>query len=185
MQVNAALTMHRLFVAIRPPASIREQLLAIMGGIGGVRWQADEQLHLTLRFIGEVDRHTAEDVAAALGSVRFGGFEIALNEIGTFSRRGQPEVIWAGVAPQDPLKQLHKKVDQACVRAGLEPERRAYSPHITLARLKRGSGSLGGLIEQSGGVTSPPFAVDQFALYESRLTPEGAIYSVVERYKLT
>lgn len=177
--------MHRLFVAIRPPKAVRDQLLRIMGGVGGVRWQTDEQIHLTLRFIGEVDRHRGEDLAAALGAIRHPPFEIALNGLGTFGSRGQAEVIWAGVAPHDQLRTLHKKVDQACVRAGLEPEHRAYSPHITLARLKRGSGPVAGLLESAGGVTSPAFPVDSFALYESLLTPEGAHYSVIERFGLS
>ena len=176
--------MHRLFVAIRPPRTIREQLLGLMGGVSGARWQGDEQIHLTLRFIGEVERNIAEDIAGALTAVRQPTFDIELNGIGTFSRGGQPEVIWAGVAPHEPLKALHKKIDQACVRAGLEPERRAYSPHITLARLKRGAGPVGGLLEAAGSVTSPPFCVDSFALYESRLAPDGAIHTVVERYPL-
>lgn len=176
--------MHRLFVGIRPPQPIRAQLLGIMGGVGGARWQADDQIHLTVRFIGEVDRHAAEDLAFALGGVRHPSFDIALNGIGTFERRGRPEVIWAGVAPHEPLQALHKKVDQACVSAGAEPERRAYSPHITLARMSRVAGPLGGLIERSGGVSSPLFPVDSFILFESHLTPQGAVYEVVQRYPL-
>ena len=72
-----------------------------------------------------------------------------------FDRRGQPETVWAGVAPHEPLKALHKKVDQALARVGVEPDQRAYLPHITLARLKRASGPVGNLLEQSGGLASP------------------------------
>lgn len=176
--------MHRLFVAIRPPQSVRERLLGVMGGVRGARWQADDQLHLTLRFIGEVDRRVAEDVASALQSVHHPSFEIALDRIGCFERRGQPEVLWAGVTPHDQLKTLHKKVDQACQRAGLPPEGRAYAPHITLARMKRGNGPIAGLVETSGGLSSAPFRVESVCLYESQLTPEGAVYTIVERYPL-
>jgi RNA 2',3'-cyclic 3'-phosphodiesterase len=176
--------MIRLFVAIRPPAEVRARLLALMGGVRGARWQSDDQLHLTLRFIGEVDRHRAEDIHAALSAVIHPRFEIALAGLGAFERRGEPTALWAGVAPHEPLKALHKKVDQAIARAGLEPERRAYTPHITLARMSRGAGPVQPLIESAGGISGPPFAVDDFRLYESRLTPEGAIYSVVERYDL-
>src|SRR5947199_7534883 len=114
--------MHRLFVAIRPPRSVRAQLLAAMGGVAGARWQSEEQLHLTLRFIGDVDRHQGEDVHAALASVRGPRLELALAGVGSFERRGEPTTLWAGVTPQEPLKLLHKKVDQALVRAGLEPD---------------------------------------------------------------
>jgi 2'-5' RNA ligase len=176
--------MLRLFVAIRPPIAIRERLLAAMGGIAGARWQSDEQLHLTLRFIGEVDRHSARDVDAALGAVHHPRFEIALAGIGAFDRRGEPVALWAGIVPYDPLRILHKKIEQAIVRAGIEPERRAFTPHITLARLPRGAGPVQTLLETSGGLASPPFAVEEFSLFESRLTPEGAVYTRLERYPL-
>src|SRR3954469_25948468 len=176
--------MLRLFVAIRPPIAIRERLLAAMGGVAGARWQTDEQLHLTLRFIGEVDRHAARDVDATLSAVHHPAFEIALAGIGAFDRRGEPVALWAGVAPHEPLKILHNKIDQAIVRVGLEPERRAFAPHITLARLPRGGGPVTALLAKSGGPSSPPFAVDEFSLFESRLTPQGAVYPRLERYPL-
>ena len=175
--------MHRLFVAIRPPDKVRDALLDLMGGISGARWQDDDQLHLTLRFIGEVDRHAADDVHAALGSIHHPRFELAISGLGMFDRRGVPEVVWAGVTPQEPVERLHKKVDQAIVRTGLEPERRAFHPHITLARLGRGAGSVEGFLG-SKGVSSEPFTVGSFSLVESHLTPERAVYTEVERYSL-
>jgi len=176
--------MHRLFVAIRPPAAIRRLLLDAMGGISGARWQSEDQLHLTLRFIGEVDRHLAGDIHAALGGIHQTRFEIALNGVGHFDRRGWPDAVWAGVSPHEPLHALHKKVDAALSRVGVAPDQRAFLPHITLARLKRSSGPVGNLIEEAGGLGSPPFIVDHFALFESDLTPDGAVYSIVERYSL-
>lgn len=176
--------MHRLFVAIRPPSAIRKLLLAAMGGISGARWQSEDQLHLTLRFIGEVDRHIAGDIHAALGAVHQPPFDLALNGIGAFERRGLAETVWAGVAPHAPLRALHKKVDAALARVGVAPDERAYLPHITLARLKRSSGPVGNLLESAGGLGSPAFAVDHFALFESDLTAEAAVYSMVERYSL-
>jgi 2'-5' RNA ligase len=176
--------MHRLFVAIRPPEPIRQRLIGAMGGVSGARWQSDEQLHLTLRFIGEVDRHLAQDILAALGAIHHPRFEIALNGIHAFDRGGEPVTLWAGLSPHEPLKALHKKVDQACLRVGVAPDRRAYLPHITLARLKRGSTRMNGLVEQAGGLASPPFSVDRFSLYESQLTPEGPVYSMIESYSL-
>ena len=175
--------MHRLFVAIRPPAPIRSQLLDVMQGIRGARWQDEDQLHLTLRFIGEVDRHRAEDAAATLGSIHHPAFAIALNGIGSFDGRGKG-TLWAGVTPHDQLKALHKKVDQACLRVGIAPDTRAYLPHITLARLKPSAGPIDAMVVASGGLRSQPFLVDAFCLYESDLTPAGPIYSVVERYPL-
>ena len=176
--------MHRLFVAIRLPHQVRARLLAAMGGVGGARWQGEDQLHLTLRFIGEVDRHQAGDVHAALGAVHYAPFGLALAGVGAFDRRGEPTVLWAAVAPHEPLKALHKKVDQALARIGLEPEGRAYAPHITLARLPRGAAPVGAFLHAAGPLSSPPFTVEDFCLFESRLTPDGADYSIVERYPL-
>ncbi len=175
--------MHRLFVAIRPPQSIRSRLLAMMGGVQNARWQDDEQLHLTLRFIGEVDRHQAEDIAAALGAVRHPPFEIVLSGVGRFERRGKG-AIWAGVAPHDALKALHKKVGQACLRAGLPPDTRAYLPHITLARTGRTTGPAELFLERWANLSSPLSAVDSIRLYESRLGAEGASYTTIARYAL-
>lgn len=176
--------MRRLFVAIRPPAVIRELLLDLMEGIAGARWQDEDQLHLTLRFIGEVDRHAAEDVHAVLGSLRHPPFDLALSGLGMFDRRGVPTTLWASVAPAEPVRALHNKIDQAMARVGLEPERRAFHPHVTLARLGRGAGAVDAFLAKSGGVTSSPFHVDSIGLFESRLTPDGAQYEELERYRL-
>jgi 2'-5' RNA ligase len=177
--------MHRLFVGIRPPAPVCERLLALMGGVSGARWQNEDQLHLTLRFIGEVDRHLAQDVHAALGSVHHPSFELSLSGIGAFDRRSEPTVLWVGVTPADPVKALQKKVEQALARVGLEPERRAFHPHITLARLPRGAGTIQPLLEASGGVSGPAFEVADFCLFESRLTAQGAVYAILERFPLS
>jgi 2'-5' RNA ligase len=163
---------------------IRSQLLRLMEGVRGARWQDDDQLHLTLRFIGEVDARVAEDVAAALGTVRQPRFSVALDGVGQFGSRGRANALWAGVRPHDPLAHLHRKVDQALMRAGLEPERRAYLPHITLARFGRESGGLDAFLARHAGLSSDPFEVADFALYESRLGHERASYTVVERYDL-
>lgn len=176
--------MYRLFVAIRPPAPIRQLLLAAMGGISGARWQSDDQLHLTLRFIGAVDRHLAADIHAALGGVRHPRFDLSLRGIGAFDGRGYPDAVWAGISPHDQLRALHRKADAALLRVGVPPDERAYLPHITIARLARSAGPIGNLMEEAGGLTSPAFTVDSFALFESDLTNEAAVYSVVDRYPL-
>lgn len=175
--------MHRLFVAIRPPAPVRDALLDLMGGISAARWQSEDQLHLTLRFIGEVDRHMALDIHAALGSIRHPAFDLVVSSLGAFERRGVPDVVWAGVAPVEPVRALHKKIDQAIVRVGIEPDRRAFHPHITLARLGRGAGPVHDFLAKP--VTGiPAFTVTDIVLVESRLTPDGAVYSELDRYPL-
>lgn len=173
--------MHRLFVGIRPPASVRDQLLDLMDGIANVRWQSDEQLHLTLRFIGEVERHQAEDVAVALSRIHQTPFEIALHGVGSFATRGKG-MAWAGIKPHDTLKLLHKKVDQACRMVGIAPDERAYHPHITIARFGRASGASEPFLQHWAGLSSKPFRVDDMRLYESQLGSEGASYTTIARY---
>jgi RNA 2',3'-cyclic 3'-phosphodiesterase len=176
--------MHRLFVAIRPPQEVRAPLIDLMEGVAGARWQSEDQLHLTLRFIGEVDGRLADDIDTALQAVRHPRFDIALSGLGVFDRRGYPAALWAGVSPHEPLKALHKKIDHALERAGLPPERRAYLPHITLARFGRGGAVLEPLLASAGGLSAAPFTVEEFRLYESHLTPAGATYTPVAYYSL-
>lgn len=176
--------MHRLFVAIRPPRAIRERLLGLMGGIPGARWQTHDQLHLTVRFIGQVDGNVADDVAAALLGVTGAPFEISLSGAGHFGRGSRAGALWIGIAPHAPLSGLHKKIDAACRRAGLPPEGRAYLPHITVARLGRTAGPVEPFIDAASAVTSEPFTVDSFCLYESTLGSQGASYEVAARYRL-
>jgi len=172
--------MHRLFVAIRPPDPVRDALLAAMGGVSGARWQRDDQLHLTLRFIGEVDRHVAQDIAAALDTVHHPAFDLDLAGVGIFDSRGFANAIWAGVAPTAPVTALHHKIDQALLRVGVPADARAFHPHITLARLGRSAGSATGFLASAR--VAGRFRVDQFALFESVLTRDSATYRMIERY---
>ena len=176
--------MHRLFVAIDLPFAVKDALVAMMGGVIGARWQSEDQLHLTLRFIGEVDTRTANAISEVLATVRHPAFEMSLRGIGSFERKGRTDALWIGVEPAEPVKALHNKLDRALTRIGIAPETRAYHPHVTLARFSRGAGPLDGFLHTSGSVGIEPFAVDSFCLFESRLTEAGADYSVVERFPL-
>ena len=176
--------MHRLFVAIRPPESVLDLLIDTMEGLPALRWQDEDQLHLTLRFIGEVDRPLGEDLAAALTALHVEGFTIRISGVGRFDhqRRG---ALWAGIEPRDKLAALAAKVDRACVGVGLPPERRAFHPHITLARWGRGAGrSLDPFLARHAALRSEAFEVDRFLLFESRLGREGASYEAIADYPL-
>lgn len=177
--------MHRLFVGLRPPRAMREQLLGLMAGIPAARWQTDEQLHLTLRFIGDVPRHQAEDVAAALGGVHAPVLELAPAGVGWFAdSRGRANTLWAGVAPHDAVNRLHLKVDQALLRAGVEPDRRAFLPHITLARMSVAPESIERFLADHAGLSGPAARFEHMVLYESTLGGEGSVYETVARYPL-
>lgn len=148
-----------------------------MGGVEGARWQDDDQLHLTLGFIGEVGSRQADDLAEALERVRGMPFPLALRGVGHFERKGAPSILWAGAAPSEPLAQLQGRVEQACRRAGIPPEGRRFAPHVTLARLNRSAGPIGGWLARHGTFAAPePWPVERMTLYESRLTPHGSEY---------
>jgi RNA 2',3'-cyclic 3'-phosphodiesterase len=173
--------MHRLFVAFRPPAEILTTLLGAMGGVAGARWQDEAQLHLTLRYIGRVDSSRAEEAAAALENLTFLAIPLQLAGVGSFDRREDARPLWAGVGPAEGLTALHKKIDHALVRAGLEPEHRAYRPHVTVARFGKERGDPGPWIAAHTDLTSAPFIIDHIALFESHLGSEGAHYEEVMR----
>ena len=175
--------MHRLFVALRPPRAMRDALLAMMGGVAHARWQTADQLHLTLRFIGDVDRHQAEDIAAALGAVHHPAFMLALDGTGQFDRKGRTDTLWVGISPQESVRLLHNKIDRALQRVGVPPETRAFLPHITIARFGRGGGAVGGFME-AGAVPAVSAEIGEFRLYESVLGNAGSTYSVIARYPL-
>jgi 2'-5' RNA ligase len=177
--------MHRLFVAIRPPEHIRDLLIDAMDDNADFRWQDEEQLHLTLRFVGEVERPVADDLAIALGAVRSGRFTARINGVGRFEQRSGG-ALWAGVEPKEPLAGLAARVERVCQSAGITPERRAYHPHITLARWKgRRTRELESFLQRKRGLVSEPWEIDRFILFESRLSRHGAHYEEVASYPLS
>jgi RNA 2',3'-cyclic 3'-phosphodiesterase len=176
--------MHRLFVAIRPPEDVRDSLIDAMDNSPELRWVGDDQLHLTLRFIGEVEGPLADDIALALARVRFDRFDLRVAGVGIFEQRGGG-ALWAAVRPKEAVAALAAKVERACVGAGLEPERRAFHPHITLARWNRRSAAAAlAFLERNRALITPQFAVDRFILFESRLSRHGAHYEEIAAYPL-
>ena len=176
--------MYRLFVAIRPPAPIRTYLLDMMGGVAGARWQDDAQLHITLRFVGDVDGGMADDVAAALGGLHHPPLDLALAGAGQFDRKGRIESLWVGITPHAAIAHLQAKIERALVRTGLAPEGRAYLPHITLARFGRSGGMADTFIAEHTILSAPTFRADAFCLYQSHLGHSGSRYEIIQRYPL-
>ena len=176
--------MHRLFLAIRPPEDVRDLLIDIMDDGADFLWQSDEQLHLTLRFIGEVERPVAEDLVKALATLRSPAFELRLSGLGTFDHRSGG-AIWAGIEPAEPVRALAARLERICQSVGLQPERRAFKPHITLARWKGPRSREARAFLDGRTLFSHSFEVDCVILYESRLSRHGAHYEAVERFRLT
>jgi 2'-5' RNA ligase len=168
--------MLRLFVALPLPETVRENLAGIAGGLPGARWVDPDRLHLTLRFIGEVDGAMADDIADSLHAIRMPELELQLRGLGTFGDKRGATTLWAGVRPNEGLVRLRNKVEHALTRIGLEPERRKFHPHITLARLA-GDAPLLRFLQLRGDYLGEPFRVHEFILYSSFLGHgSGALY---------
>jgi 2'-5' RNA ligase len=169
----------RLLVGLDLPESIKTALLASMGGVADARWQTAEQLHLTLRFIGEVDRHQAADIAAALGRVNVRPFEAELGDPGLFDHRGRIDTLWVGVRPAEALTQMAKSVNAALASVGIPPEPRAFRPHITTAR---GRSMIGATAWPQSPIPRLTWQVDGFALFESQMGKDGSDYTILARW---
>lgn len=177
----------RLFVALSLPEEVRHGLARLCYGLPGVRWVAPENLHVSLRFIGEVDGGAMQDIDAALAGIRAPGFTLELGGIGHFGNAGKLRAVWAGVKPEPALQHLHDKVESAVVRAGIEPERQRYKPHVTLARPNQPPhpAKLQEFLALHSLYRSRPFAVTHFTLYSSFTSGEGPIYRAEQSYALT
>jgi 2'-5' RNA ligase len=178
--------MIRLFVAIPLPEMQRERLRSLCHGVRDARWVAADNLHLTLRFIGEVAEPVAEDVAAALDEVRGAAFPLRLDGVGHFETGRKVRTLWAGVEKSPPLMLLQERIEAAVRRAGVAPDSRRFTAHVTLARLKPSPPhKVGPWVETNAMFGTEPFTVDRFVLYESFLSHSGAIHSPIEVYSLT
>lgn len=173
----------RLFLSLVPPPPVRRTLLGAMAGLAGARWQRDAQLHVTLRFVGDVDRHCADALVLALQHQRFARIEARLDGFGFFERRDRVDQLWAGLSPRDPLASLHARLDRLCVAAGLDQEGRKFVPHITLARFARSTApSPAQLAEWLGAQPLLPretFSFDRLVLMESHMGRDGSVYDPV------
>jgi 2'-5' RNA ligase len=177
--------MFRLFVGLAIPPDIRQQLGAICSGLPGARWMEDETLHLTLRFIGEVDGAMADDVHDALTRLAAPMFTLAIAGLGCFDQSGKVHTLFATVEKQQRLSHLRDKVESALVRAGLEPERRKFKPHITLARFRNDVPErFAAYLLTHSRFATDPFLVDRFTLFRSHLSSSGPHYETLAEYAL-
>jgi 2'-5' RNA ligase len=169
--------MSRLFAAIDLPEDIRHHVYGLREDLQGFRWVPIEQLHLTLRFIGDCNEPTVEFFKKSLADIHFSSFGLELKGIGHFPLRGMPRVLWAGIASGTALFSLQASVERVCIAAGLVPEERRFSPHLTLARLKEPSPATVMQFEaRHAGFCAGPISITTFHLYASTLTQKGALH---------
>jgi 2'-5' RNA ligase len=177
--------MHRLFVAIDLPEEVKQGVADLGGSLPGGRWVPREQLHLTLRFIGEVDDESFSAIRGALAEVRGAPFSMALRGIGHFPPGRHPRVLWVGLEGYEPLIELQQRVESALVTAGIVPEERRFSPHITIARLKETpAAAVEAYEERHAAFRAGPVPVGEFHLYSSALSRAGAIHTREASYPL-
>jgi len=173
------MTGKRLFVAIDLPESTKRLLLDLDPQIRGVRWIEPEKMHLTLGFFDDVPDDVDLTFREKLSAIVFGAFFLPIVGIGTFPPKGDLKIIWIGVGRGHPhLFQLHKRVQEAALGAGLEPELRPFHPHVTLARCQRISPqSVGKFLKANVDLDAGMIRVDSFHLYSSKLTPASPIHT--------
>jgi 2'-5' RNA ligase len=179
----------RLFVALDLPWPLRQRLALLSTGIPGARWVPPENFHLTLRFIGEVPPHRAEDIDLALAALRGRGFSLTFAGLGVFTRSGprgeRGTTLWVGVERNPQLEHLQGKVETALQRAGLEPERRRFAPHVTLARLDAvPEAKLAAFVQAHNLFRSDPVPIGHFTLFSSLLGKEQSVYTAEVEYPL-
>ncbi|GFO58862.1 RNA 2',3'-cyclic phosphodiesterase [Geomonas silvestris] len=170
--------MPRLFIAIDIPDAIREDLSRFSADVPEARWVPPDQNHLTLRFIGDVQPPTVSALKTALSGLSFAPFQLELRGVGHFPPgKRPPRVLWVGIGENAQLLRLQQAVESAVQQAGIAPEERPFSPHLTLARLKEPHGAAVSAFEQRHrDLAYPPFEVKQAILFSSVLTPKGAIH---------
>ena len=177
--------MIRLFVGIELPDLLQEQLLLLQGGVPNATWTAPENLHLTLRFIGEVPENHMNEIDDVLAEVSVSPFELSLAGVDTFARGREPTTIWAGLDPSESLSLLQSRIDKGLTRAGFPSDEKRYTAHVTLARLHRAvEARVAEYVAAHNLFRAPPFRVEQFSLFSSYLTSSGAVYSVEADYPL-
>lgn len=177
----------RLFLAIALPTPVRDALVAFATPLPGVTWTRPDQLHLTLRFLGDVAEEKIERVASHLATVRVEPFLLPVEGLGAFPPKAPPRTLWIGVGRGHPhLHQLRQRVDDALLAAGLlELDLRTFQPHVTLARCSESAASaVARLIRLNTDFAAPPFRVNAFELVASELHPAGAVHSLVRRFAL-
>lgn len=177
----------RMFVAIALPGPVRDALAALTAPVPGVNWTPTEQLHLTLRFLGDVSVEQREAIIKHLATVRVEPFILPVEGVGAFPPTASPRVVWVGVGRGHPrLHQLRQRVDDALLAAGLlDLDVHVFHPHVTLGRCREDApAEARHWIRTHREFVAPPFRVEAFSLMESRLLPARAVHTAVQRFAL-
>lgn len=159
----------RLFAALDLPDDVADRVIALMRGVGGAKWRPRENLHVTLRFFGDVQEPLADDIDSELNQIADSTppFEIALKGAGTFGG-ADPHALWLGVSESAPLKKLAADCEKAARRVGLKPESQNFTPHVTVAYLSSAAlDPVQAFVQRYALFETQSFRVERFGLYSS------------------
>jgi 2'-5' RNA ligase len=174
--------MPRLFTGLEIPPGIRQHLGLLRGPLVRARWIAPEDMHITLRFAGDLDARTASAFAEELAAIRGKSFAVTIKGVGAFGGR-DPRVLWAGVEAGGELAALYRANERAARAVGIEPDSRQFRPHVTLARLRRARPeAVARFLGENGALHTPPFLATKFLLLSARPGSGGPPYGVEEAY---
>ena len=177
--------MPRLFTGLEIPSDIGLELSMLRGGLPGARWITPENYHVTLRFIGDVDEVTAQEIDLALSRVRRAPFNLTLEGVTSFGGR-KPRAVVATAAQSQAVYELQAEHERLMQRIGLEPEGRKYTPPVTLARLRESSSrDVAEYLATRGLFRTAAFSVTRFVLFSARASVGGGPYVVEAGYPLS
>lgn len=175
--------MPRVFIGLELPNHMKTSLQPCRSGVEGAHWQRDDQLHLTLAFVGEVRTPELAEIASQLSQMVITPFDLRLFGVGFFGKPGQPRALWAGVEDARPLTLLHEKIAHSLTRLGLSVDTRRFVPHVTLARFRRGSQArIGAWLSENERLASSVCTIDHITLFSSHRTDEGSYYRAEESF---
>jgi 2'-5' RNA ligase len=176
--------MPRLFTGLEIPAMLRTRLSLVRAPLEGARWVDAENMHITVRFVGDIEPRAADEFADLLAHVQTGPITVSIKGVGVFGGR-DPRVLWAGVEAGPELDALYRANERAARAAGLAPDPRDFKPHVTLARLRRARPhAVARFLEESGDLRTEPFTVSRFVLLSARPGTGGGPYAVEAAYPL-
>ncbi len=177
--------MPRIFIGLSLPEPIRDHLMLLQGGVPGARWEERDKLHLTLRFVGDVEGEQLRAVGEALERVTAPPLSLELAGVGFFPPRGQPRSLWAGVDDPHALVELHRRIERALAKTGVLPDTRKFAPHVTLARLHDAPEErIAAFLAHHSLFRSLPFELEAFAMFSSVRAPSGSKYRIERSYPL-
>jgi len=186
----------RTFIALELPASVHQELAGIISHLkqqlpGGIRWVPAANIHITLKFLGDVSRSNLADIEQAVGLVvnRHAAFDIRLEALGAFPNLRRPRVIWIGIQAPDTLAAMAREIEQALDKLGYPPEGRPFSPHLTLGRIAQDTqpqelASISRVLSGQKIAIAAPVRMEQVTIFQSVLKPSGSIYTPLYRHSL-